>query len=290
MVPVRDSADFIRVVSEPDSGSTLYSVTEYYPNGAKKLIGKSISSIPQKFDGVKLTFFKNGIKESITNYKSGSKAGDEFDYFPNGKIYLQIFYPDNGKPDNKFRDDFTIVALHDSTGARLVTDGNGRYQSYDKDFTYVNEEGEIKNGKFNGTWKGNFKDEQITFTENYDNGTLVSGTAILKDGKITTYTKSRAVMPEFEGGIPAFSQYLGNNIKYPDYARKNGIQGRVILTFTVEKTGEVTDIKVTRSVSKELDEEAVRVLKKSPKWVPGTRFGVPVRVLYAVPVSFALQN
>ncbi|MDN3584020.1 energy transducer TonB [Mucilaginibacter flavus] len=289
-VSTRDSADFIRVISEPDSGSAQYNVKEYYANGAKKLIGKSVTIDPQKFDGLKLSFFKNGQKESVTNYKNGSKAGDEFDYFPNGKIYLQKFYPDNGKPDNKFRDDFNIVALNDSIGRRLLTNGTGHYQAYDDDFTYVNEEGEMKNGKMTGTWKGDFKNEHITFTEIYDNDVLISGTAITEDGKNTSYTKSRLTIPEFNGGIPAFSRYLGDNIVYPIYARKNNIEGRVIVSFIVEKDGLVSNIKVARSVNKELDEEAVRVIKESPRWTPGTRFGLPVRIEYAVPIAFTLKN
>ena len=101
IVSVRDSADFIRIVSEPDSGSTLYNVTEYYANGVKKLTGRSKSVDQLEFEGVKRTFFKNGKKESIINYKNGSKFGDEFDFFPNGKIYLQKLYATNAKPDNK---------------------------------------------------------------------------------------------------------------------------------------------------------------------------------------------
>jgi TonB family protein len=289
-VLTRDSADFIRTVTVPDSGSTLYHMEEVYANGNKKFMGKYTAGDPPKFDGVKLTFFKNGNKESVTNYKNGSKTGDEISYFPNGKLYVQKSYPDNGKPDNSFRDDFTIVLLNDSTGKTLMTNGNGYYQAYDTDFSYVKEEGEMKDGKMTGTWKGNFKDDNITFTENYDNGALISGASVNKEGKTTTYIKSRMQMPEFEGGVQAFSLYLGKNIKYPANARKYGVEGRVILSFSVEKDGTITDIKVIRSVNPELDEEALRVLRKSPNWIPGTRFGLPVKVKYAVPIMFKLKS
>jgi TonB family protein len=98
------------------------------------------------------------------------------------------------------------------------------------------------------------------------------------------------VPPQFKGGVPGFGRYLSNHIEYPTYARQNNIQGRVVLTFVVEKSGQVTEVKVTKSVSKELDAEAARVLNASPKWVPGTRFGRAVRVIYSVPVAFALQG
>ncbi|MFC3364221.1 energy transducer TonB [Pedobacter fastidiosus] len=95
--------------------------------------------------------------------------------------------------------------------------------------------------------------------------------------------------PEFPGGLKAFYQYLGQNIKYPKEAAKNKIYGRVFLSFTVEKNGELTDIKVTRGVSRDIDAEAVRVISESPNWSPGIQFGVPVRVRYNINVNFNLN-
>jgi len=95
--------------------------------------------------------------------------------------------------------------------------------------------------------------------------------------------------PEFPGGLKAFYQYLGSNIKYPKEAAKNKIQGRVFLSFIVEKDGELTDIKIIRGVSADINEEAIRVIAGSPKWNPGIQFGVPVRVKYNINVNFALN-
>jgi len=95
-------------------------------------------------------------------------------------------------------------------------------------------------------------------------------------------------LPEFPGGQDKFISYLSKNIRYPAVDRENGTQGRVILTFVVERDGSLTDIKVTRSLSQGTDAEATRVLKNSPRWKPGIQNGRPVRVQYSVPVSFAL--
>ena len=95
-------------------------------------------------------------------------------------------------------------------------------------------------------------------------------------------------LPEFPGGQDKFIAYLSKNIRYPAVDRENGTQGRVILTFVVERDGSLTDIKVSRSLSPGTDAEATRVLKSSPKWKPGIQNGRPVRVQYSVPVSFAL--
>ena len=96
-------------------------------------------------------------------------------------------------------------------------------------------------------------------------------------------------MPEFPGGQAALLKWIGDNIKYPAIAEENGIQGRVVCTFVVERDGSVTDVQVARSIDPSLDKEAIRVLKKMPKWIPGRQNGSPVRVKYTVPVTFRLQ-
>ena len=96
-------------------------------------------------------------------------------------------------------------------------------------------------------------------------------------------------MPEFPGGQAALLKWIGDNIKYPAIAEENGIQGRVVCTFVVERDGSVTDVQVARSIDPSLDKEAVRVLKKMPKWIPGRQNGSAVRVKYPVPVTFKLQ-
>ena len=96
-------------------------------------------------------------------------------------------------------------------------------------------------------------------------------------------------MPQFPGGPNALFEYLSKNIKYPVVAEENGIQGRVIVTFVVERDGSITDVKVAKSVDPSLDKEAMRVVKSMPKWIPGKQNGSAVRVKYTVPVTFRLQ-
>ena len=97
-------------------------------------------------------------------------------------------------------------------------------------------------------------------------------------------------MPEFPGGQQEMMKYIAETIKYPVIAQENGIQGRVICQFVIEKDGRVTDIQVVRSSGDaSLDKEAERVIKTMPKWKPGKQRGKPVRVKYTIPVSFRLQ-
>ena len=96
-------------------------------------------------------------------------------------------------------------------------------------------------------------------------------------------------MPSFPGGQGALMAFLSSNIKYPVVAQENGVQGRVIVGFVVERDGSITDVKVMRSVDPSLDREAQRVVKAMPRWKPGKQNGSAVRVKYTVPVVFRLQ-
>ena len=95
---------------------------------------------------------------------------------------------------------------------------------------------------------------------------------------------------EFPGGIKTFSEYLAKNMRYPADARKNGVQGRVFLTFVVEKDGGLSDIKVMRRIGSGCDEEAVRVMKSSPKCKSGMQNDQAVRQQYNMPISFTLAK
>jgi len=96
-------------------------------------------------------------------------------------------------------------------------------------------------------------------------------------------------MPIFEGGDAALLKYLTDSVKYPELAKKHGVQGRVVIGFIVEKDGSLTDVKVLRHVDIALDAEALRVVKGMPKWIPGCQDEQLVRVRYNVPVSFRLK-
>ena len=96
-------------------------------------------------------------------------------------------------------------------------------------------------------------------------------------------------MPIFEGGDAALLKYLTDSVKYPELAKKHGVQGRVVIGFIVEKDGSLTNVKVLRAVDRALDAEALRVVKGMPKWIPGRQNGKRVRVRYLLPIHICLQ-
>jgi protein TonB len=106
------------------------------------------------------------------------------------------------------------------------------------------------------------------------------------EGKVFTVVEE---MPTFPGGEEKLFEYLRKNIKFPPVARENGIQGRVFVTFVVDKDGKVKEVKVLRGIGGGCDEEALRVIRSMPDWKAGKQNGRPVQVQYNLPVNFTLK-
>lgn len=113
--------------------------------------------------------------------------------------------------------------------------------------------------------------------------------AVVEDNAVYDFA-SIEQMPEFPGGMPKFYGYVGKNYVYPAAAREQGVSGRITMSFVVEKDGSLTDIKVLRDLGMGTGEEAVRLLKKAPKWKPGIQNGRPVRVQYTLPIMLNLEG
>ncbi|MGQ8337796.1 energy transducer TonB [Sunxiuqinia sp. A32] len=138
------------------------------------------------------------------------------------------------------------------------------------------------------------EDLDIFDTENNDEGidvealmNLSSGDEEDDDDETIYYFVDEK--PEFPGGMNSLLKFISNSVKYPIVAQENGIQGKVIVGFVVNKDGEVSDATVMRNVDASLDKEALRVVNMMPKWKPGKQSGRAVRVRYVVPISFVLQ-
>ncbi|MDH6353999.1 protein TonB [Dysgonomonas sp. PH5-45] len=144
------------------------------------------------------------------------------------------------------------------------------------------------------------KDLQVSFTTN-EEGSKEKGAAnpedLLKNKQITNTPtevqkpfKVVEQMPTFKGGPAELMKYLANNIKYPDIAAQNNIEGKVIITFVVGKDGSISNVKVVKTLDPSCDREALRVVKAMPAWIPGRQNGQSVPVEYTLPVTFKLQK
>ena len=121
------------------------------------------------------------------------------------------------------------------------------------------------------------------------NSTIGNGLEPESDPNVIVNTGSVEILPEFPGGMGAWSKFLNKNLRYPPIAQENGVKGRVTVSFVVEKNGEITAIKVLGGIGSGCDEEAIRVIKKSPLWKPGFQNGRAVRVSYVIPIVFQMN-
>ncbi|HVS90499.1 MAG TPA: TonB family protein [Mucilaginibacter sp.] len=298
--PSKDSADFYRVILPPDTtlDRDLYRVYDYYPNGKKKMVATSLtSSINPVLDGTCINYYPNGKRQSAEIFKKGMMTGTVTNYYPNGKLYniLKIDDLDNFYGDNYFNNTFLfnayrykaeVVEMRDSTGNLLAKNGTGHVVIFDNNCKQVLEEGEMKNGKRDGEWKGRIADSG-EFVCTFHRGELKSGTSYMRSGNRYNF-KQLATRPIFsDGGMDAFYLFIKKNLQYPESAKKHKVTGSVGVEFYVEPNGTVSGVKVINGLLKSMDEEAVRVVSLSPLWVPAYRFGIPIRSHMNVSVYFS---
>lgn len=295
-VSTKDSADFYRVILSPDTAidKDLYRIFDYYPNGQLKAAATSLTKDAKPvWDGNCIVYFPSGKRKSILQFKNGVVSGNLVNYYPNGQLYtrLKAVDEDNGYYDgyytgyiNYHRIKVEVEELRDSTGNLLVSNGTGHVIAYDEDFNKIIAEGDIKHNKKDGLWKGLIGDT-ARFTCIYHRDEIKSGTSYTKSGQQYNFKKI-STDPVFSDGMDAFYLYLKKNVQYPESAKKHRVMGSVIVGFYVETNGTISDVTIVKGLIKSLDDEALRVIKMSPLWIPATEYGIPLRSQFKVSVAF----
>lgn len=151
------------------------------------------------------------------------------------------------------------------------------------------DEKEATNKVFSQTNVDNGQDDRMNFQTAVNKVIVEKPVETPKEVKQEIFTAVEQ-MPQFPGGDAALMKYLSSHINYPPMAAENNVQGKVILQFVVGTDGRVGEVKIARSVDKDLDKEAMRVVKSLPKFIPGRQNGQAVPVWYTLPVSFKLQG
>ena len=158
-----------------------------------------------------------------------------------------------------------------------------------EDEILTQEEIEETNKAFGQTNVDGGRDERDKFQTAVNDVVVEKPVEKLKEAEVQVF-RSVEQMPQFPGGEAALMKFLQSHINYPPMAVENGVQGRVVVQFVVDKTGKVGEVMVVRNVDKDLDKEAVRVCKSLPKFTPGRQNGQAVAVWYTLPVTFKLQG
>lgn len=292
-VATRDSADYIRIIQESDSGEVNYKLMEYYLNGKVKALGTVSKFDPFLIlEGQYVTFDENGAKRSMSMHEKNMHVSKGYHFFHNGKVkkiqdYAGFIHDKDVMGLNKDNQPFKMEYLADSLGNVLINDGNGHFKERRSSGTQeLIEEGDYVDGFKDGLWSETNTSGDTWYKEKFMKGKLLSGESF-KNGQSYLYAVNME-FPNFNGGMNEFYRYLARSIRYPQDAMQYNISGKVYLSFVVNADGSLSDIKVERGVSRSIDQEAVRVLSRSPKWIPGKQRGIPVRVKYNIPVSFSL--
>nr|WP_294896868.1 energy transducer TonB [uncultured Pedobacter sp.] len=281
----KDNSDLIRIIQEPDSGSVNYILKEFYPDGSKKRLGTVSKFSPYLvLEGPVTEFYENGKRKKFEHYSKNKAVGDAYYFYENGKIQEQRLY----LPKPIENASYKTLQYADSTG-KLFLDDNGTGKVEITSGSKIVFAGSFINGLKDGEWKEYIPEEKSTHNEIYENGKFIKGTNTMDDGNVIEYDKFET-LPTFKGGVEAFGRFLSRNLHYPPDARDNNTQGRVYLQFVIEKDGSLTEAKVIRGIGGGCDEEALRVIKLSPKWNPGVQRGVAKRVSYTIPIFFKLSG
>lgn len=286
-----DSADYVRILLMPDSGSSLFTIKEFYADGSRKSLGKSNKMFYVEYEGPVISYFENGKKKQFASYHNGNLIDTTYNFYPNGRLYNATYtIPTTKQEDFTAGDDLCIQSMKDSTGKDLVINGNGECVVYDDNFSKVTDSGRVKNGRHDGIWTGVNEELNIKYKETYIKGKLISGESTANNGTVKHYTQVR-ILPLFPGGMNAFYTYIMKTIRYPEAAQQSNAQGKVYLQFTITEDGSVKNIVVKGGVkNKDLIAEAVRIIRVSPKWKPGLTRGIIANQKINIPISFSLSN
>jgi len=236
--------------------------TIYYPTGEKKSYG-NYNAEGEK-DSIWISLHKNGKVKSSGQYLKGERIGEWVGFFDDGDKEFVKHYNEDGK-------------LH---GAYL-------YYGLEK---MVYDTGMYENGDKIGEWRYYFNSGKPSAVVTYEKGEAVNATYWNEDGKEVN-AKKQVVNQDatFPGGESEMYAFLGKSLRYPPDARDNDIQGRLYASFIIDENGEIIDIKILRGLYPSIDNEAIRVIKSMPNWLPGISENRKAKVRYTLPLVFKLS-
>jgi len=288
-VALLDSADFIRIITPPDSGDNRRNVRDYYKSGKIKLIGKADTLFYNDFNkrtirltGESVTFFENGKRQSIVKWDGATKVGMEYLFYLNGNPYCTMKHGSSA-------DDIKTLfwECFDSKGIAICKEGNGQWLVYDKNFKDIVRAGPVKKGVADGEWHGKvMSPDSIKYTAIYKNDLVVSGVGYDKEGTAYPY-KKEIEKADYKQGPIVFINVLKDHLIVP-----RGPDGKkvsldsVVVTFVVEKDGNLSHQVVTGTAGPELKDALLTALAKCKNWLPARNHGIPLRTEVFLPLEF----
>jgi len=267
------SGEFSVSTGWTDTVKTFYCKT-------KKIRSREFYNLGMK-EGVGLYYYPNGkIKEKII-YRNNKPVGIVTQYYSNGKAkYTKIFVsPGQLAMKNPFN--YLIINAWDSTGLATIKN----YQGYFKDEL---EQGKIKNGLRDSVWITFDRMGRKTLIETYKEGEFIAGDRYAQGQTIHFNTFETTASPS--GGLENLYQFIGRHLRYPEEARRKGIEGKVFVQFVVEADGSLSNILIKNGFNVDCDLEALRVARLFKPWNPAIQRGAPIRQSFTMPFVFKLAK
>lgn len=233
-------------------------------------------------EGAYSFYHTNGRLQEKGNYKEGKKVGYVIRWYEEGAVKQALLYYSRKIWES---DSFKIINYWNA-GQQLVKDGFG-YCKCDFSDNGLIEEGKVTAGLRDSVWRISTGDSIVSF-EQYQMGKFVKGESIYKNERLEYEEIFRVA--EFPRGMKGMYKFLNQNQRYPVNARRVGKQGKVFVKFSIDAQGNFSDIRIIKSVDKELDKEALRLVKLSPVWEPAKLRGVPVKSDFVLPINFKLED
>lgn len=242
---------------------------------------RTLRSVEPRNDRAIALFYFENQKLRVRKDRSDPLIESVHTWYPDGKKQSEEYYEVNSFSP-------VMVSYWDSAGIRQITDGDGHcrciFRAWQQD--YLIESGRLVKGKRDSIWVGTLNGRHY-FQETYRDGTLLSGISVDEQGNRYTYQEiEKSASPS--DGMHGFYNAIGSRLKYPAQARQRNIQGKVLVEFTVEKDGTLSNINVIEGIDDDCDKEAVRAVPRSRKWTPAKQRGQLVRQKMIIPIMFSL--
>ena len=274
---------YYRIIKDYYLEKESYKILDYYKNGVLQMEGMSKTRDDNSKIGEYNWYYENGNKKSTSNYKDGEVFGKELEWYENGNKKLEGEYTDE---DFETGRSYKTNQYWNPNNQQIIIDGNGHYESNTK---YYLDKGDYKNGVKNGVWTGISYQNNYTYSEEYNNGLLISGLTVDSDGSKHTYTVMDT-KPKPKKGIQDFYNYIGNKFNYSKESMNYKIKGKILIEFVVNAEGKIVEPKIIEGLGFGLDEEAIRVVINYNNWIPGEQRGRKVRNSYSIPISIDASN
>ncbi|WP_395065890.1 TonB family protein [Flavobacterium sp.] len=269
---------YTKIVKDYYLEKTEYKYLTLYKSGKvkeeKTLSGKDGGYVI----GEEISYYENGNKSSSIPYENKKQNGKTYSWYEDGKLKEEGKFDSNYFSTGKH---FKMINYWNEKGEKIVSDGNGSVGFKNE---YYEDNGNYKNGYKVGKWSGKSLKGTFSYEEIYSDGELVSGISTESDGTKNEYSILE-VKPEPVKGMGHFYKYIANNFSAPNSAYKNKIKGKIVVSFVVDKEGEIIEPKIIKSLGTELDNEAIRILTSYDKWKPALQKGRKVRCSFSIPIQ-----